>query len=107
MKSDVVARLLWVLAGALGLGWIVNFALGLQRAPFDWRSAVDFPLVLLTCITLMLARGRSSGRARGGAVTASSGATVRGWLVAALVLGLAVAGVLGGAFAPGAMVAGR
>ncbi len=108
MKSDRVTTLLWVLAGAMGLGWIVNFGLAatLHRVPFDWRSAVDFPLVLLICITLILAVGRASRHARG-EVVARSVAPARRWVVVALVLGLIVAGVLGGTFAPGSLIAGR
>ncbi len=106
MESDRVTRLLCVLAGVLGLGWIVNFGLVLHRVPFDWRSAVDFPLVFLICITLVLAEGRTSRRARG-AVVANSRAPARGWLVAALLLGLVLAAVLGIAFVPRFVMAGR
>ncbi len=95
MKSDRVTTLLRVLAGAMGLGWIVDFGLTLHRGLSDWRAAIDFPLVLLICITLTLASGRSSARARGDVATLSLSPTRR-WLVVALVLGLVVAGVLGG-----------
>ncbi len=95
MKSDRVTTLLWVLAGALGLGWIVDFGLALHRGLSDWRAAIDFPLVLLICITLILASGRGSARTRGSVATIFL-SPARRWLMAALVLGLVVAGVLGG-----------
>ncbi len=94
MKSDRVTTLLWVLAGALGLGWIVDFGLALHRAPFVWRDAIHFPLVLLICVTLILAEGR--GSTPRGAVATIPLSPARRWLVAALVLGLVLAGVLGG-----------